>query len=51
MEGLIKITPNKEKAKHIIKIAEMTIERIQRVDVKEFVTLTTKDCCGIVRWI
>ena len=49
MEGLIKITPNKEKAKHIIKIAEMTIERIQRVDVKEFVTLTTKDYYDVIK--
>ncbi len=49
MEGLIRVTPNKEKAKHILKIAEMTIERIQRVDVKEFVTLTTKDYYDVIK--
>lgn len=49
MEGLIRVTPNKERAKHILKIAEMTIERIQRVDVKEFVTLTTKDYYDVIK--
>lgn len=43
MEGLIKITPNAERAKHILKIAEITIKRLEIVNSKEFITLTTKD--------
>ncbi len=49
MEGLIRVTPNKERPRHILKIAEMTIERIKRVDVKEFVTLTTKDYYDVIK--
>ena len=49
MEGLIRITPNQERAKHILRIAEMTVERLQKVDVKEFVTLTTKDYYDVIR--
>ena len=49
MEGLIKVTPNKERVKHILRIAEMTVERIQKVDTKEFVTLTTKDYYDVIR--
>ncbi len=49
MEELIRVTPNKERARHILKIAEMTIERIRRVDINEFVTLTTKDYYDVIK--
>ncbi len=49
MEGLLKVTPNKERPRHILKIAEMTIERIKKVDEKEFVTLTTKDYYDVIK--
>ncbi|MEK6947980.1 MAG: hypothetical protein AABX19_01940 [Nanoarchaeota archaeon] len=49
MEKLIKITPNTERAKHILKIAEMTIERLKLTDTKEYVTLTTKDYYDVIK--
>lgn len=49
MGGLIRITPNKEKAKHMLKIAEITVERLQRVDFKEFITLTIKDYYDVIK--
>ncbi len=37
MEGnLIKITPNKEKANSILKMAETTIEMIKDIDINKF---------------
>ena len=51
MEGLIKITPNSERAKHILKIAEITIQRLRITDTKQFVTLTTKDYYDVVKEI
>ena len=49
MEKLIKITPNTERAKHILKIAEMTKERLKLTDTKEYVTLTTKDYYDVIK--
>jgi len=49
MNELIKITPNKERAKHILKIAEITLERLKITDTKEYVTLTTKDYYDVIK--
>ena len=49
MKKLIRITPNIERAKHILRIAEMTIERLKLTDTKEYVTLTTKDYYDVIK--
>ena len=49
MEGLLKVTSNKERAKSILKIANNTIEMIDSLDQKKFVTLITRDYYEVLR--
>ncbi len=49
MEKLIKVTPNAERAKHMLRIAEMTAERLKITDTKDYVTLTTKDYYDVIK--
>lgn len=48
-EGLIKITPNKEKAKSILKMVDTTIEMIKVIDVSKFSSNVTKEYYDVVR--
>ena len=48
MEGcLIKITPDKEKAKSILKMVDTTIEMIKIVDIDKFSSNVTKEYYSI----
>ena len=49
MDGLIKITPNKEKARSILKMVEINLERIQLTDQKKFVSNIVKDYYDVIR--
>jgi len=49
MEELIKITPNKEKAKSILKMVETTIEMINNLDVDKFSSNITKEYYEVIR--
>ena len=48
-EGLIKITPNKEKAQSILKMVDTTIEMIKVIDVNKFSSNVTKEYYDIIR--
>ncbi len=48
-EGLIKITPNKEKAKSILKMVDTTIEMIKVIDVGKFSSNVTKEYYNVIR--
>lgn len=48
-EGLIKITPDKEKAKSILKMADITLEMIKVIDVKKFSSNLTKEYYDVIR--
>ncbi|MBW2965578.1 hypothetical protein KY342_00575 [Candidatus Woesearchaeota archaeon] len=48
-EGLIKITPNKEKAKSILKMVENTLDMIRIIDVSKFSSNITKEYYEIIR--
>ena len=48
-EGLIKITPNKEKAKSILKMVDTTIEMIKVIDVAKFSSNVTKEYYDVIR--
>lgn len=48
-EGLIKITPNKEKAKSILKMADTTIEMIKIIDITKFSSNVTKEYYDVIR--
>jgi len=48
-EGLIKITPNKEKAKSILKMADTTIEMIKVIDIAKFSSNVTKEYYDVIR--
>jgi len=48
-EGLIKITPNKEKAKSILKMVDTTIEMIKVIDVTKFSSNVTKEYYDVIR--
>ena len=41
-EGLIKVTPDKEKAKSILKMVDITIEMIKVIDINKFSSNITK---------
>ena len=49
MEGIIKITPNKEKAQSIFKMVGVTLERIQLTDPRRFTSNIIKDYYDIIR--
>jgi len=48
-EGLIKITPNKEKAQSILKMVDTTIEMIKVIDVAKFSSNVTKEYYDVIR--
>jgi len=48
-EDLIKITPNKEKAKSILKMVENTLEMIKQIDMVKFTSNVTKEYYEIIR--
>ncbi|MEK0369428.1 MAG: hypothetical protein QQN62_07500 [Nitrosopumilus sp.] len=48
-EGLIRITPNKEKAKSILKMVDTTIEMIKVIDVTKFSSNVTKEYYDVIR--
>lgn len=49
MEGLLKVTPNKERVKSIFKIADVTLEMIASLDTKKFATLIVRDYYEVIR--
>jgi len=49
MEELIKITPNKEKARSILKMVETTIEMINNLDADKFPSNITKEYYEVIR--
>lgn len=49
MEELMKVTPNKEKAKSILKMVETTIEMINNLDVDKFPSNITKEYYEVIR--
>ena len=48
-EDLIKITPDKEKAKSILKMVDMTIEMTKLIDVTKFSSNVTKEYYDVIR--
>lgn len=48
-EGLFKVTPDKEKAKSILKMADTTIEMIKVVDIDKFSSNVTKEYYDVIR--
>lgn len=48
-DELIKITPNKEKAKSILKMVETTLEMIKNIDINKFPSNVTKEYYDIIR--
>lgn len=48
-EGLIKITPDKEKAKSILKMVDTTIEMIKIIDITKFSSNVTKEFYEVIR--
>lgn len=48
-EGLISITPNKEKAKSILKMVDTTLDMIKTIDVARFSSNVTKEYYEVIR--
>ena len=48
-EGLIKVTPDKEKAKSILKMVDTTIEMIKIIDITKFSSNITKEYYDVIR--
>jgi len=48
-DGLVKITPNKEKAKSIMKMAEITLAMINDIDKSKFPSNVTKEYYEVIR--
>ena len=48
-EGLIKVTPNKEKAESILKMVNTTIKMINVIDVNKFSSNVTKEYYDVIR--
>jgi hypothetical protein len=49
MEGLIKVTPDREKAKSILKMADTTVEMIKIIDISKFSSNVTKEYYDVIR--
>lgn len=49
MDNLVKITPNKEKAKSILRMAETTLNMIEHIDSGKFVSNVTKEYYDVIR--
>lgn len=48
-ENLIKITPDSEKVKSILKMVETTLEMIQSLDIDKFTSNVTKEYYEVIR--
>lgn len=48
-EGIIKITPDKEKAKSILKMVNTTLEMIKMIDVSKYSSNVTKEYYDVIR--
>jgi len=48
-EGLIKVTPDKEKAKSILKMVDTTIEMIKGIDITKFSSNIAKEYYDVIR--
>ena len=48
-EGLIKITPDKEKAQSILKMVDTTLEMIKVIDIRKFSSNVTKEYYDAIR--
>lgn len=48
-EGLIRVTPDKERAKSILKMADITIEMIKTLDTAKFSSNVTKEYYEVMR--
>lgn len=48
-EGIIKITPDKEKAKSIMKMVKTTLEMIKTIDAKKFASNVLKEYYDVIR--
>jgi hypothetical protein len=48
-KGLIRITPDLEKAKSILKMADITLEMIQSIDLERFTSNITKEYYDVIR--
>ena len=48
-EGLIRIIPNKEKAKSILKMTDTTLKMIKEIDIDKFSSNITKEYYEIIR--
>jgi hypothetical protein len=48
-EGLIKATPDKEKAKSILKMVDTTLEMIKAIDIARFSSNVTKEYYDVIR--
>ena len=48
-EGIIRITPDKEKAKSILKMADTTINMIKVIDMAKFSSNLTKEYYDVIR--
>ncbi len=48
-EGLIKITPDREKAKSILKMVDTTLEMITVIDIAKFSSNITKEYYDVIR--
>ena len=49
MEDLIRVTPNREKAKSILKMVEKTLEMINNLDIDKFPSNITKEYYEVIR--
>jgi hypothetical protein len=49
MDKLIKITPNKEKAKSILKMVESTLDMIRSINLEKFSSNATKEYYEVIR--
>jgi len=47
--GLIKVTPDKEKAKSILKMAQVSLELVQTINAKKYPSTVLKDYYEIIR--
>ena len=48
-DGLVKVTPDKERAKSIMKMAETTLELVKSVDAERFSSNVLKDYYDVIR--
>jgi len=49
MEGLLKVTPNKKKSESMLKMAEITLEMTNTLDISKYSSNIAKDYYDIIR--